>query len=165
MTLCNPIDCSTPGSSFLHFLLEFAQNHVHWVSDTIYPSHPLLPLLLFPSLFPTIRVFFQCVNSSHQVIKYIVYFFDFFFFYLIGWLKAQHSENEDYGIGSHHFMANRWGNNGNSVRHFFGGGSNITANGDCSHEIKRHWLLGRKVMINLDSILKSRDITCQQRSI
>ena len=38
-------------------------------------------------------------------------------------------------------------------------GSKITADGDCSHEIKRHWLLGRKVMINLDSILKSRDNT------
>ena len=40
-----------------------------------------------------------------------------------------------------------------------GGGSKITADGDCSHEIKRHLLLGRKVMINVDSILKSRDIT------
>ena len=44
-------------------------------------------------------------------------------------------------------------------------GSQITADGDCSHEIKRHLLLGRKVMTKLDSILKSRDITCQQRSI
>ena len=42
---------------------------------------------------------------------------------------------------------------------FCGGGSKITADGDCSHEIKRHLVLGRKVMINLDSILKSRDIT------
>ena len=40
-----------------------------------------------------------------------------------------------------------------------GGGSKITADGDCSHEIKRHLLLGRKVMINVDCILKSRDIT------
>ena len=45
-----------------------------------------------------------------------------------------------------------------SVRLYFGG-SKITADGDCSHEIKRHLLLGRKVMTNLDSILKSRDIT------
>ena len=58
---------------------------------------------------------------------------------------------------SHHFMANRWGNNGNSERHYFGG-SKITAYGDYSHEIKRCLLLGRKVMTNLDSILKSRDI-------
>ena len=54
-------------------------------------------------------------------------------------------------------MANSWGNNGN--RDFIFGGSKITANGDCSHEIKRHLLLGRKAMTNLDSILRSRDIT------
>ena len=62
------------------------------------------------------------------------------------------------GIRALHFMANRWGNNGNSEKLHFGG-SKITANGDCSHEVKRRLLLGRKVMINLDSILKSRDIT------
>ena len=43
------------------------------------------------------------------------------------------------------------------------GGSKITADGDCSHEIKRHLLLGRKVMNNLDSILKSRDITLSKK--
>ena len=48
-------------------------------------------------------------------------------------------------------MANRWGNNGDSDRLYFGG-SKITADGDCSHEIKRCLLLGRKVMTNLDSI-------------
>ena len=51
-----------------------------------------------------------------------------------------------------------WGNNGNSERLDFLGGSKITADGDCSHEIKRHLLLGRKARTNLDSILKSRDI-------
>ena len=55
-------------------------------------------------------------------------------------------------------MGNTWGNSGNSVRRYFGG-SKITADGDCSHEIKRLLLLGRKVMTNLDSILKSRNIT------
>ena len=55
-------------------------------------------------------------------------------------------------------MRNRWGNSGNSVRLYFGG-SKITTDGDCSYEIKRHSLLGRKVMTNLDSIFKSRDIT------
>ena len=53
-------------------------------------------------------------------------------------------------------MANKWGN---SERLYFLGGSKITADGDCSHEIKRFLLLVRKVMTNLDSILKSRDIT------
>ena len=52
------------------------------------------------------------------------------------------------------------GNSGNSVRLFYGGeGSKITADGDCSQKIKRRWLLGRKVMTNLDSILESGDIT------
>ena len=55
-------------------------------------------------------------------------------------------------------MANRWGNNGNSERLYFWG-LQITADGDCSHEIKRHLLLGRRAMTNLDSILKSKDIT------
>ena len=52
-----------------------------------------------------------------------------------------------------------------TVADFIFGGSKITADGDCSHEIKRHLLLGRNVMTNLESILKSRDILCQQRSI
>ena len=56
-------------------------------------------------------------------------------------------------------MANRWENNGNSERLHFGGGSKITVDGDCSHEIKRCLLLGRKAMTNQDSILKNRDIT------
>ena len=55
-------------------------------------------------------------------------------------------------------MANRWGNNGNGEKLILRG-SKITTDGDCSHEIKRHLLLGKKVMTNLDSILKSRDVT------
>ena len=55
-------------------------------------------------------------------------------------------------------MTDRWGNSGNSDR-IYSLGSKITADGDCSHEIKRHLLLGRKAMTNIDSILKSRDIT------
>ena len=55
-------------------------------------------------------------------------------------------------------VANRWGNSGNSVRLIFLG-SKITADSDCSHETKRHLLLGRKVMTKLDSILKNTDIT------
>ena len=55
-------------------------------------------------------------------------------------------------------MANRWGNNGNSDRLYFMG-SKITVDSDCSYETKRHLLLGRKAMTNLDSILKNRNIT------
>ena len=56
-------------------------------------------------------------------------------------------------------MANRW----ETVAHFIFLGSKITTDGDCSHEIKRRLLLGKKVMTNLDSILKSRDITLPTR--
>ena len=52
-----------------------------------------------------------------------------------------------------------------TVTDFILGGSKITADGDCSHEVKRRLLLGRKVMANLDSILKSRDITLPKRSV
>ena len=58
-----------------------------------------------------------------------------------------------------------WQIDGETVADFIFLGSKITANGDCSHEIKRHFLLGKKVMTNLDSILKSRYITLQQRSV
>ena len=72
--------------------------------------------------------------------------------------KLNIQKKKDHGIWSHHFMGNRWGNRGNSVRLYFLD-SKITADGDCSHEIKRRLLLGRKIMTNLDSVLKSRDIT------
>ena len=70
----------------------------------------------------------------------------------------QHSKNKDQGIQSYHFIANRWEKSVNSGRVYFLG-SKITADKDCSHVTKRRSLLGRKAMTNLDSILKSRDIT------
>ena len=57
LTLCNPMDCSLPGSPVLHYLPEFAQIHVCWVSDAIQPSLPLSPLL--PGVFPSIKLFFS----------------------------------------------------------------------------------------------------------
>ena len=74
------------------------------------------------------------------------------------WLKAQHSENEDHGIQSHHFLQID-GKTMETVSVFILGGSKITADSDYSHEIKRRLLLVRKAMINMESILKSRDIT------
>ena len=56
LTLCDPMDCSTPGLPVHHQLLEFTQTHVHQFGDAIQLSHPLSPLLL-PSIFPSIRVF------------------------------------------------------------------------------------------------------------
>ena len=64
---------------------------------------------------------------------------------------------------------NSWQTDGETVEtvadFIWGGGSKITADGDCSHKIKRRLLLGRKVMTNLDSILKSRDITLPTKSV
>ena len=59
LTLCNPMDCSTPGFPVHYQLLELAQTHVHWISDPIQPSHPLSSLSppLLASIFPSIRVF------------------------------------------------------------------------------------------------------------
>ena len=74
------------------------------------------------------------------------------------WLKTQHSKNEDHGIWSHHFMTNRW-ETMETGKDFIFLGSKITTDCDCSHEIKRCLLLGRRAITNLDSILKSRDIT------
>jgi len=74
------------------------------------------------------------------------------------WFKAQHSENEDHGIHS----ITSWQIDGETVEivaDFIFWDSKITADGDCSHEIKRYLLLGRKVITNLDSVFKSRDIT------
>ena len=57
LTLCSLMDYPTPGFPLLCCLPECAQIRVHWVSDAIYPSYPLLPPLLLPSIFPSIRVF------------------------------------------------------------------------------------------------------------
>ena len=73
------------------------------------------------------------------------------------WLKTPHSKNEDHGPLLHFGQID--GEKMETVRDFIFLGSKITADGDCSHEIKRHLLLGRKAMTNLDSILKIRDIT------
>ena len=56
-TLCDLMDCNTPGFPVYHKLPELTQTHVHWVGDAIQPSCPVLPLLPLPSIFPSIRVF------------------------------------------------------------------------------------------------------------
>ena len=75
-----------------------------------------------------------------------------------------HPKNKDNSIQSHHFM-HMDGETMETVRDFIFLDSQITADGDCSHEIERCSLLGRKVMTNLDSILKITDITLSTRSI
>ena len=68
-THCNPRDCSSPGSPVLHYLLKFAQIHVHWVSDAISPSCPLLPPSPFAFNLFQHQDLFQWVGSWHQVVK------------------------------------------------------------------------------------------------
>ena len=69
-TLRDPMDCNTPGLPVHHQLPESTQTHLHWVGDAIQPSHPLLPLLLSPSIFPSIRVF---SNESALCIRWPKY--------------------------------------------------------------------------------------------
>ena len=73
-------------------------------------------------------------------------------------LKLSIQKTQDHSNWFHHFMANRWRKSGNCRFIFLG--SKITVDGDCSHEIKRSLLLGRKVMTNLDTILKTETSLC-----
>ena len=68
-TLCNPMNCSMPGLPVHHQVLEFTQTHVHWVSDTIQPSHPLLPPSPPAFNLSQHQGLFQWVSSSYQVAK------------------------------------------------------------------------------------------------
>ena len=73
LTLCDPMDCSTPGFPVHHQLPEFTQTHVHLVSDAIQPSHTLSSLLLLPSMFPNIGVFYkESVLCIRNLISYIL---------------------------------------------------------------------------------------------
>ena len=78
-TLCSLMDCSMPGFPVLHYLLELAQTHVHWVSDAIQPSHPLSPPSPLALSLSQHQGLFQWVSSLHQVPKY----WSFFFFSLL----------------------------------------------------------------------------------
>ena len=69
LTLWDPMDCSTPGLPVFHHLLQFAQTHVHWVSDAIQPSHPLLSPSSLAFNLSQHRGLFQWVSSSHQETK------------------------------------------------------------------------------------------------
>ena len=72
------------------------------------------------------------------------------------WLETQHSKNKEHGILSHHFMANRRRKIGSSDRFHFLAPKSLWTVSNCNREIKRHLLLGRKAMTNLESILKSK---------
>ena len=68
--LCDLMDCSMPGFSVLHYLPEFDQTHFHWIGYAIYPSNYLLPPLLLPSVFPSVRVFSSELTPHVRWSKY-----------------------------------------------------------------------------------------------
>ena len=80
-TLCDPVDCSTPGPPVHHQLLEFTQTHVHWLGDAIQPSHPLSSPSPPTLNFSQHQGVFKWVSSSHQVAKV---------------LEPQHSPSNEY---------------------------------------------------------------------
>ena len=78
LTLCNPMNCSTPVFPVLHYLPEFAQTHIHWISDTIQPSHPLSSPSPPAFNLSQHQSFFLRVSSSHQVAKILELQYEFF---------------------------------------------------------------------------------------
>ena len=123
LSLCDHRDCSMSGFPILPYLQEFAQIHVHWVSDAFLPSYPLSspsPPAPNPSQHQICR-WHHPYGRKWRGTKKLLDESE------IGewksWLKVQHLENKDHGIQSHHFMGHRGGNSGNSVRlYFFWGG-------------------------------------------
>ena len=146
------MDCRIPGFPVLHHLSELTQL---MSTELVMSSNNLIlcwTLLLLPSIFTSIRVF---SNESTLRIRWPIYW---------SFRFSISPSNEYSGLIS--FRASgpitSWQIDGETVEtvsDFIFGGSKITADGDCSHEIKRRLLLGRKVTTNLDSIFKRKDIT------
>ena len=154
--LCDPMNCSTTGLLVHHQLPEFTQTHIHWVGDAIQPSNPLSSPLLLPPIPPSIRDFFNESTFCMRWPKYWSFSLSIspskerpgLISFRMDWLDLLAVQGTLKSLLQHH---------SSNASIFLG--SKITTDGDCSHEIKRRLLLGRKVMTNLDSILKSRDIT------
>ena len=111
LTLCYPMDCSTPGLLVHHQLLEIAQTHVLRVSDAIQPSHPCCPFLLLPSIFPSVRVF-----SSESVLhiwwskywsftSYMYFFPNIIIFFFFCYTQASSSCGEQRVLSSYNAWA------------------------------------------------------------
>ena len=83
LTVCDPMDCSTPNFPVLHYLLQFTQTYVHWVNGAIQPPHPLSPLLLLALNLSQNQGLFQWVGSLNQMAKVLE-------------LQLQHSPSNEY---------------------------------------------------------------------
>ena len=179
LTLCDSMNLSTPGLPVHHQLLESTQTHS---IESVMPSNHFIlccPLLLLPSIFPSIRLFSSESALRIRWLKYSSFSFNIspsnehpgLISFRMDWLDLlaipgtlksliqHHSSKASILRCSAFFTVQLSHPYVTTVADFIFLGSKITADGDCSHEIKRRLLLGRKVMTNLDSILKSRDIT------
>ena len=161
-----------PGLPVHHQLPESTKTHGNWVSDAIQPFHPLSSPSP-PSIFPSIRVFWNELALCNRWPKYFIISpsneYSGLISFRMDWLDLLAVQGTLKSLLQHHgskalilqcsgpIMS--WQIDGETVTDFIFQGSKITADGDCSHAIKRHLLLGRKVMTNLDSILKGRDIS------
>ena len=149
-TLCDPIHCSIPGFPDLHSLPEFAQTHVHWVSDATQPSHPLsspspaLNLSQHQGFFQWV-FFASGIGASASVLPMNIQ--GWFPLGLTGWIFLQSK-----GLW-------RVFSSTTTQKH------QITVDSDYSHKIERRLLLGRKAMTNMDSVLKAEISLYQQRSV
>ena len=104
LTLCDPMDCSMPGFPILHYLLEFAQTHVHWTGDAIQPSHPLLSLSPPSFNLSQHQDLFQRVGFWHQVARVLelqhqsfqwIFRVDFFEDWLV-WFPCSPGDSQEY---------------------------------------------------------------------
>jgi len=152
-TLCDPMNRSTPSLPVHHQLPEFTQTHIHWVRDAIQPSHPLSS----PSQTESTTLMAEIEEKLKSLLMKVK--------------KESGKPSLKLNIQKTKVMASgpitSWETDGETmetVTNVIFLGSKITADGDCSHEIKRHLLLGRKAVTNIDSILKSRVITLQTKS-
>ena len=164
------MDYRNPGFPVLHYLPEFAQTHIHWVSDTIQPFHPLS--LPFPPVLSisSIRVFSlnqlfisggQSIGVSASASDLPMNTQDWPSLGWTDWLDLLAVQGTLKSLLQHHSskaLIISWQIEGEKVEivaDFLFLGSKITADGDSSHEIRGYLLLGRKAMTNLDGVLKS----------
>ena len=179
------MDCSTLGFP-LSIINSWSLLKLMSIESVMPSNHLILchPLLLLPSIFPSIKIFSNesvlrirwpkywsfsfSISPSNEYSGPISFRIDWFDLLAVqGTLKSllQHHSSKHQFFGIQHSLwsnSHSWqidGETMETVRDFILGGSKITGDGDCSHKIKRQLLLGRKALTNLFSILKSRDIT------
>ena len=165
LTLCDPVDCSARQAS-LSFTISWSLLKLMSVESVMSSNQLILcrPLLHLPSIFPSIGVF---SNELTLCIRWSKYWNFNTIGYLLLSLKKEGNSDTSYNMYEAWGLMLREASQSQILKadKYYTVSQFGTADGDCSHEIKRRLLLGRKVMTNLNSILKSRDITLPTRSV